>query len=63
MHDENAYPAPWNQLDALARAHAERGNHESAIQLYKKSLIANPKNELAKRRLREMGADPDQKSN
>jgi hypothetical protein len=26
-------------------------------------LIANPKNELAKRRLREMGADPDQKSN
>lgn len=63
MHDEKAYPAPWNQLDALARAYAERGNHERAIHFYKKSLIANPKNEWAKRKLREMGADPDQKSN
>jgi uncharacterized protein len=63
LHDEKAYPAPWNQLDALARAYADRGNHERAIHFYKESLKANPKNEWAKRKLREMGADPDQNSN
>jgi predicted alpha/beta superfamily hydrolase len=63
LHDEKAYPAPWNQLDALARAYADRGNHERAIHFYRESLKANPKNEWAKSKLREMGADPDQNSN
>jgi predicted alpha/beta superfamily hydrolase len=63
VHDEKAYPAPWNQLDALARAYGDRGNQERAIHFYKESLKANPQNEWAKRKLREMGADPDQNSN
>jgi hypothetical protein len=63
VHDEKAYLAPWNQLDALARAYGDRGTQERAIHFYKESLKANPKNEWAKRKLREMGADPDQNSN
>ncbi len=62
LHDEKAYPAPWNQFDALARAYGDRGNHERAIHFYRESLKANPRNEWATRKLREMGADLDQNS-
>ncbi|MEK7405394.1 MAG: alpha/beta hydrolase-fold protein [Acidobacteriota bacterium] len=55
LHDPKAYPPPWNQLDALARAYAERGNVEQAIRYYSLSLKENPRNEWAKRKLAEMG--------
>jgi uncharacterized protein len=61
LHDGKAYPAPWNQLDALARAYGGRGNDERAIYFYRDSLKANPKNEWAKKKLREMGAESEQK--
>ncbi|HEY3439321.1 MAG TPA: alpha/beta hydrolase-fold protein [Paludibaculum sp.] len=57
LHDEEKYPPPWNQLDALARAYADRGVNERAIHFYRESLKVNPKNDWAKRKLEEMGAD------
>jgi len=59
VHDQKTYPPPWNQFDALARAYSDRGNNERAIYFYRESLKANPKNEWAKRKLREMGAEPE----
>jgi uncharacterized protein len=59
LHDTKAYPPPWNQLDALARAYAERGNVEQAIRYYKLSLHENPQNNWARQELNEMGADTD----
>ncbi len=59
LHDTKTYPPPWNQLDALARAYAERGNFEQAIQYYKLSLHENPQNNWARQKLTEMGADGD----
>jgi len=61
VHDQKTYPPPWNQFDALARAYSDRGNNERAIHFYRESLKANPKNEGAKRKLREMGAETEQK--
>ena len=55
LHDPKAYPPPWNQFDALARAYADRGNVEQAIRFYTLSLKENPKNEWARRKLAEMG--------
>jgi len=55
LHDPKAYPPPWNQLDALARAYSDRGNVERAIHYYVLSLKENPQNEWAKRKLAEMG--------
>ena len=55
LHDPEAYPAPWNQLDALARAWAERGNTGQAIRYYRQSLKANPGNEWARQKLKEIG--------
>jgi hypothetical protein len=63
LHDPQAYPAPWNQLDALARAYGDRGNNERAIYFYRESLKGNPNNDWAKKKLREMGAEPQQKPN
>lgn len=60
LHDEEKYPAPWNQLDALARAFAKQGDKERAIRFYRASLKANPGNDWAKRQLQEMGVKPDQ---
>jgi predicted alpha/beta superfamily hydrolase len=54
LHDEKQYPPPWNQLDALARAYADRGNNERAIHFYRESLKVNPGNDWAKRKLKEM---------
>jgi hypothetical protein len=59
VHDQKTYPPPWNQFDALARAYSDRGNNERAIYFYRESLKANPKNEWAKRKLREMGAETE----
>lgn len=44
QHDPKNYPAPWNQLDALARAYAQRGDKERAIHYYELSLKVNPNN-------------------
>jgi len=59
LHDTKAYPPPWNQLDALARAYADRGNTEKAIRYYSLSLKENSHNDSARRKLKEMGAAPD----
>lgn len=56
LHDPDAYPPPWNQLEALGRAYSERGNVERAIHFYQLSVKENPQNEWAKRKLQEMGA-------
>jgi uncharacterized protein len=55
LHDPKAYPPPWNQLDALARAYAERGNVEQTIRYYTLSLKENPHNEWARQKLTELG--------
>ena len=56
-HDPETYPAPWNQLDALARAYAKRGDTDRVIRYYALSLKANPHNEWAKKQLIGLGAD------
>jgi predicted alpha/beta superfamily hydrolase len=56
LDDPKAYPPPWNQLDALARAYSDRGNIQRAVEYYKLSLQQNPQNEWARRKLQEMGA-------
>ena len=56
LHDPKAYPPPWNQLDALARAYSDRGNVEQAIRFYTLSLQENPQNDFARRKLAELGA-------
>lgn len=62
LHDPKNYPPPWNQLDALARAYAQQGDNNQAIRFYKLSLEQNPKNEWARKKLREMGVDVDRTS-
>jgi tetratricopeptide (TPR) repeat protein len=59
LRDPRAEPPAWNQLDALARAYADRGNTEQAIRFYRMSLQANPKNDWARQKLAEMGAKPE----
>ncbi|MGZ4888781.1 MAG: alpha/beta hydrolase-fold protein [Candidatus Angelobacter sp.] len=62
LHDPKTYPPPWNQLDALARAYAQRDDSKQAIRFYKLSLEENPKNEWARKKLSEMGVDvPEEK--
>lgn len=55
LHDPETYPPPWNQLDALARAYAKRGETEQVIRYYKLSLEENPGNEWARQKLTELG--------
>jgi tetratricopeptide (TPR) repeat protein len=59
QHDPKTYPAPWNQLDALARAYEQRGDKEHAIHYYDLSLKVNPNNEWARKKLKEAGVDVD----
>jgi pimeloyl-ACP methyl ester carboxylesterase len=59
LHDPETYPAPWNELDALARAYSDRGNNGLAARYYLLSLKANPQNDWARRKLREMGVQGD----
>lgn len=56
LHDPKAYPPPWNQLDALARACEARGDTRQAIRYYTLSLEQNPKNDFARRKLADLGA-------
>ena len=55
LHDPANYPAPWNQLDALARAYEKRGDKQEAVRFYLMSLTANAKNEFARKKLIENG--------
>jgi len=55
MHDVTAYPPPWNQLDALARAYESRGDTDQAIRYYLLSLKQNPHNEFARKKLADRG--------
>jgi hypothetical protein len=57
LHDPKAYPPPWNQLDALARRYARRGDTERVIHYYTLSLRENPRNEWARKKLAELGVD------
>jgi predicted alpha/beta superfamily hydrolase len=57
QHDPKTYPPPWNQLDALARAYAQRGDNKQAIHYYELSLKTNPNNEWARKKLKEAGID------
>jgi hypothetical protein len=59
LHDPASYPPPWNQLDALARAYARRGNTAEVIRYYTLSLKANPRNDWARKKLAELGVDTD----
>jgi hypothetical protein len=61
LHDPTHYPAPWNQLDALARAYADRGNSQEAIRFYTLSLKQNPSNDWARQKLTEMGVSLETK--
>ncbi|HBY63518.1 MAG TPA: hypothetical protein DEH78_27145 [Solibacterales bacterium] len=56
LHDPKSYPAPWNQLDALARGYSGRGDKAGEIRCYRLSLERNPSNEWARKRLAELGA-------
>jgi predicted alpha/beta superfamily hydrolase len=62
LHDPKVYPPPWNQLDALARRYADRGDDEKAAHYYVLSLRENPQNDWAKQKLKEMGAKVDDAS-
>jgi len=55
LHDTAAYPPPWNQLDALARAYEKRGDTVQAGRYYRLSLTQNPSNEFARKKLTELG--------
>ena len=55
MQDVAAYPPPWNQLDALARAYESRGDSEQAIRYYLLSLKENPHNSFARKKLADKG--------
>lgn len=57
LHDPKSYPAPWNQLDALARFYAQRNDVPHEIKYYTLSLQANPNNVLARKKLGELGVD------
>jgi hypothetical protein len=55
LHDPAAYPPPWNQLDALARAYEGHGDAAQAARYYQLSLKQNPQNEFARKKLIQMG--------
>jgi hypothetical protein len=58
LRDPKAYPPPWNQLDALARAYSERGDRAEAVRYYSLSIQENPGNDQARQKLKELGALP-----
>jgi predicted alpha/beta superfamily hydrolase len=59
FHDPKKYPAPWNQLDAMARRYAARGDTGRVVHYYTLSLKANPTNDWARTKLMELGVDVD----
>jgi len=50
------HPKSWNVYDSLAEAYAKKGDKQSAIRNYKKSLELNPENSRAKEALRKLEA-------
>ena len=48
------YPDSWNTWDSLAEAYYRKGDQETAIVYYRKSIELNPGNENAKRMLKEI---------
>jgi tetratricopeptide (TPR) repeat protein len=52
LQDTNAYPPPWNQLEALAPSYEKRGDTEQALRFYRLSLERNPGNEFAREKLK-----------
>ena len=50
------HPDSWNSWDSLAEACHRKGDIESAIKYYKKSIALNPENEHAKQMLKEIKA-------
>ena len=64
LHDTAAYPPPWNQLDALARAYEKRGDGGQAVRYYRLSLAQNPGNDFARKKLTDLGFQvPEQPRN
>lgn len=59
LRDPKLYSPPWNQLDALARAYAQRGDTRQTIRYYILSLRENPNNTWARQKLKELGTNPD----
>jgi predicted alpha/beta superfamily hydrolase len=55
LHDTAAYPPPWNQLDALARAYEKQREAGKAARYYGLSLERNPANSYARKKLAELG--------
>lgn len=51
------YPDSWNTWDSLAEAYYRKGDKESAIKYYKKSIELNPDNEHGKNMLKEIQTD------
>lgn len=58
LRDRKAYPPPWNQLDALARAYLAKGDKDNAVRYYSLSLQENPGNDQARQRLKELRTQP-----
>ncbi|MEM6684766.1 MAG: CocE/NonD family hydrolase [Bacteroidota bacterium] len=48
------YPKSANLFDSLAEAYLYAGDHQNAIIHFKKSLLLNPKNQNARKRLKEL---------
>jgi tetratricopeptide (TPR) repeat protein len=48
------YPESWNTWDSLAEAYYVKGDNQSAITYYRKSVELNPLNENGKRMLKEI---------
>ncbi len=53
-----AYPESWNVYDSLGEAYMVRGDHDRAIELYRKSLELNPDNGNAVTMLGRLGVEP-----
>lgn len=52
------YPKSANAYDSLAEAYAAGGKRDLAIENYRRSLVLDPKNDNARKRLEKLGATP-----
>jgi len=52
-----SYPTSFNTYDSLAEAYMTDGQHDKAVEFYKKSLAKNPANSNATQMLKKLGAD------
>jgi tetratricopeptide (TPR) repeat protein len=53
----DVFPGSWNVWDSLAEAHMKAGEHDRAVELYRKSLELNPDNENGKEMLARLGSE------